>query len=329
MFAMVRAMSDITPTEVIHAMDLFALPAAAKLARSVKESESQEVSESGSDTAHRSPLTAHRSPITVLYDARELYSSLGPLEGKGLRQRFITAMERRYVRKYVDHVTVSGPLDAEIIQQDLGLHRMPTVIMNVPPYQEPIVSDRLRERCGISSDAPVAVYQGVVLPGRGLRPCISALRHLPDVHLCILGEGPARADMLAHAERMQVQDRVHMVGAVPYDELHAWTCSADVGLCCIEPISRSYELALPNKLFEYVMARIPVVVSDMPAMRDVVVSARIGVLVSAALEPLPLAQSIRQALVMRGTPEFRQAADDAAKRYCYEQQRDAVREAYS
>ena len=66
------------------------------------------------------------------------------------------------------------------------------------------------------------------------------------------------------------------MGNIEQGELINYTAAADVGLSLIENISLSYYYALPNKLFEYIMAEVPVVVSNLPQMAEVVKEYKIG-----------------------------------------------------
>lgn len=261
-----------------------------------------------------------RCRAKLIYDAREFYFALGPLQGRGLKQRLISTMERLLIRS-ADTVTVSGELDAEIIRDRYRLATLPTVILNVPPYREPVLSRKLREACNIPIDAKVLLYQGVVHHGRGIGPMIATLPLLPRMHLCVIGDGPARTELAAASVAAGVAERVHWLGAIAYDALHAWTCSADVGLCLIEPISKSYEYALPNKLFEYIMAQIPVVITDLPAMRQFVQRYRLGEAVAAPLEPEAIAQAIERAL---DRDYFLPSLRAAAKLFSYERQEENV-----
>ncbi|MBU3699976.1 MAG: glycosyltransferase family 4 protein, partial [Candidatus Kapabacteria bacterium] len=276
---------------LVVAMDLFALSAAA--------------------------IIAQRSGARLVYDMRELYFALGPLEGKGLKQRLLEMHERSMLRR-VHRVIVSGELDADLVQQRYGLTERPFVLLNTPPYRDVVASD-LRRRCGVSAGTPLAIYQGVVHHGRGLAPMFRAMALRPDLHLAIVGNGPAEADLRGSAKAAGVSDRVHWLGSVPYDQLHALTCGADVGLCLIEPLSLSYEVALPNKVFEYMMARIPVLASDLPALRSLVEQHPIGPLVDRALLP----EDIDVALSQVFDPGLRAAMTDAceaSRDLCYERQ---------
>ncbi len=257
----------------------------------------------------------------IVYDSREIYSSLGALSGRKGAQWLLAFYERVLVR-WVDRVVVSGQRDAHVIEQLLPLRQSPVVVLNVPFYAEPQRNNRLRQRCGIAEHAPVLLYQGAVLSGRGLHRAIEVLDYLSSVHLCILGDGEALPEIAAYARERGVADRVHLLGAVPYRELLDWTASANIGWCWIEPISQSYELALPNKLFEYAMARVPVIASALPAIAEVLAQYPFGICVPTDASAADIASAI--STILADADHYRQWADRAAREFCYERQQPVI-----
>jgi glycosyltransferase involved in cell wall biosynthesis len=264
-----------------------------------------------------SSLIAKRSKAKLFYDMRELNFALGPLKGRGLKQTIITRHEERQLR-HVNTIIVSGDLDADLIQERFALTKRPTVLLNTPPYKD-VVQSPLRHACGVSASVPLVIYQGVVHHGRGLEPFFHAMEHMPDVHLAVLGDGPAMSELQRRAQQIGLGDRVHWLGSVPYDELHAYTCGADAGLCLIEPLSLSYEYALPNKLFEYMNARIPSIVSDLPALRLHIDTYPVGGLVGRTLEPREIAQVTQRLLDEKNAASMRTACE-SIRELSYEQQ---------
>lgn len=291
---------DVRPS-VIGAMDFFAVQAALAVQR--------------------------RTRARIVYDAREFYFALGPLQGKGWRQRILAFLESRYVRR-VDAITVSGPLDATVLEERYALAQRPAVILNAPPYADAVASTALRDHCGIAATDVVLVYQGVVLHGRGIEPTMRALRSMQDVHLCVIGDGDAIEAMRARAVELGVSARVQFIGSVPYDELHAWTCSADIGVTLIENISMSYAYALPNKFFEYMRARIPQIVSDLPALQAMLHDHPVGVLVEASLAEASIVAAVERLRRPETRAAFVRQCDDI-KDLCYERQQRTLLDVYA
>lgn len=288
------AATDLAASVVI-AMDVFALAGSLRIAR--------------------------RSKARLMYDMRELNFALGPLQGKGLKQSIITRHEERSL-KFVEAVLVSGELDADIVMDRFALTKRPVVLLNTPPYKD-VVESPLRNDCNLETPTPLVIYQGVVHHGRGLAPFFHAMRLMPELHLAVLGDGPATSELRRIATQLGIAGRVHWLGSVPYDKLHAYTCGADLGLCLIEPLSLSYEYALPNKLFEYMNARIPSLVTDLPAMRQHIERYPVGGLVDRTLQAQDIADMTRH-LLHNETSEMMKLACESIKDLAYDKQSAAA-----
>ncbi len=214
----------------------------------------------------------------LVYDSRELYRAIAGLEGRWLTQRFWSWLERRYARRADAVITVNGSI-ADILASDYArvqvLHNYPDAVAD----RAPDGSGRLRSAFNISGTQPVLLSQGGLQRGRGALLCIDALARIDDAALVFLGNGPMRDEILLHAQVQGVGDRVHVHPAVPSGELLQWTAGADIGLCMIENLGRSYYLSLPNKLFEYIAAGLPVVGSDFPEISRVLRESGAGIAV--------------------------------------------------
>lgn len=210
-----------------------------------------------------------RNKAKLIYDSREIYSKIGPLSGRKWRQRIISLVEKRYIKR-VNHIIVTGTRDEDYLKQNLT-NRIPySIIKNLPPYRTAMKSNKIRERFKIGENKKILLYQGMLLNGRGISEIIDAVSFMEDFVFAVIGDGPLLNNLKKQIEEKDLKDKVYLAGSVPYDELHEWTCSADIGIALIEPISKSYELALPNKLFEYIMAGIPTICSDLPAMKEII-----------------------------------------------------------
>ncbi|RME51437.1 MAG: glycosyltransferase, partial [Caldilineae bacterium] len=170
----------------------------------------------------------------------------------------------------------------------------PTVVRNCPPRQSPPRSDLLRRKLGIPPDRKIVLYQGAVSAGRGLETMAAAVRQIPDVAGVVLGSGALLENYRAQVAAGE-WPRMHLPGKVPLAELPAHTASADVGLALIQNTCRSYYFALPNKLFEYMQAGIPVVGSDLPEIARVIREYDVGE-VTDPDDPVAVAAALRRLL---------------------------------
>ncbi len=265
-------------------------------------------------------LRYRRGAQAVVYDARELYFALSSLAHRPVIQQFWQWLERRCL-PYVDGLLVSGERDLQAMQRQYQqLPDQTLVLRNVPPYRQEGATNRLRQHFQLPPDVPIVVYQGVLLPGRGIEKIIAALPLLPNWFFAIIGAGPEESTVRRYAERYGVADRCLFPGAVPYDELLEWTASADVGVALIEPRSYSYELALPNKLFEYCQARIPVLATRLPAMQEVIDTYNLGLTIEPSASPEQIAHHLQMLYRWKRDPRWVKQCAVAARQLCWEQQ---------
>ncbi len=296
--------------DVCHAMGFLALPVAAALAA--------------------------RTGAHLVYDARDLYvdsNNVARLPGP-LRSAF-AAYERRLARRADLVLTVNDSL-ADLLADRWGIAR-PTVVRNcapawTPPQPPP---DRLRQALALPPGTALLLYHGGFLPDRGLPELIAVLARpeLATAHLVLLGEGPLAARLRELAAAPAVAGRVHLLPAVPPDELLPWVASADVGVMPNQPRTLNERLSTPNKLFESLAAGLPVVSSDFPERRAIILDDPAGPLgaVCDPTDPAALAGALAGLL---GLPPAERAAlrarvlAAAHARYTWEQQASVALEAY-
>ncbi|WP_207935661.1 glycosyltransferase family 4 protein [Actinomadura sp. KC216] len=185
------------------------------------------------------------------------------------------AMEREYAPVADAIVTVSEPL-AEWLVEEHGLKRRPAVVLNAPVTDVEVSADQpvpdMREMCGIDADTPLAVYSGGATKQRGLDIIIETLPRLPGLHVALIVPS-SRADyvkaLMNRATELGVRDRVTLLPFVPFDQVVPFLSAADFGIHPLHHLP-NHEIALATKFFEYAHARLPIVVSDVKAMSDVV-----------------------------------------------------------
>jgi glycosyltransferase involved in cell wall biosynthesis len=204
----------------------------------------------------------------VVYDSHELWPDRN---GRREWRPWLIAAERRFVR-YADAVTTASPGYAEVLAKRYRI-APPVLVRNIPRTTSRSSSGERQ-----LSGPPTLAYAGGLMPGRGLEPAIRVLALIPELRLQLIGSGAADyiASLRFAAAHMGVAERLEFVPAVAPDALIDALRGAAAGLCLIEPICLSYELALPNKLFEYAAAGVPVLASDLPVIRATVREWEIG-----------------------------------------------------
>jgi len=210
----------------------------------------------------------------LYYNSREFYAFLGGLRNRKKLQAAIRAIEKFFIKK-TDKVLVTGEGDAEFLQEYYGISNT-VVIRNLPLERKPERKIDLRAKLNIPENDLILLYQGVILEGRGFKQILNALSEVDNYHLVTLGSGVFQSEYEKLAEELKISNRVHFLGTIDQTELINYTAAADIGIALIENISKSYYYALPNKLFEYIMAEVPVLSSNLPQMKKIVKEYKVG-----------------------------------------------------
>jgi glycosyltransferase involved in cell wall biosynthesis len=218
-----------------------------------------------------------RGSGAVLYDAHELYVEAGSL---ATRSRWLKWLLRRRERRAYRHadavVTVNGGVAREL-QRRYG-RRDITVVQNCVSPATTLRPDRIRPALGLAPGTPVALYQGALTEVRGLLQAVDAIRRHDSTgaHLVFMGFGPLEDPLRALAAEAESRGKIHVLPPVDIDELDDWVASADVCLMTNLPAGRNEVLSTPNKLFESIAAGVPVVTSDFPERRAIVLDPDLG-----------------------------------------------------
>lgn len=272
-------------------------------------------------------------PAAWIYDAHEFVAGLS-VYGSRTRRRVAgyEDLEREFIRSADGVITVTEPL-AQELQRRYQLPTRPGVVMNSPVLgagARPIEVG-IRAALGLADGVPLIVYSGGVTEARGVATAVQALPLLPGVHLAVVcvphtKVGPANL-LVAQATSLGVADRLHLLDPVRPDEVSAFVASADVGLLPIRHFG-SHEVALANKLFEYLYAGIPVLVSDCKAQAEFVRRHDVGA-VHIADDATSFAAQLRE-LLARHEEVVRVIAHspDLLEPYAWERQEVALRAFY-
>jgi glycosyltransferase involved in cell wall biosynthesis len=215
----------------------------------------------------------HRKPL--VFDAHEF--PLSCMRGYWLK-KVSSYLFVLIVKRCSGVITVSSPIAQEICK----LYHLSevTLVRNIPVYQQPLTSDRLRQFLNLGPDVRIALYQGYLQEDRSLDTLVRAATFLEEnIVLVLMGKGvgamPARLEAIIAEEGLGKQVRI--IPPVPYTELLEWTASADIGLIVYAPdYSINIQMCLPNKLFEYLMAGLPVLASQLDAIADILRTYEVG-----------------------------------------------------
>jgi len=208
----------------------------------------------------------------VVYDAHEYETEVRWL--KGFQKKIYKIVERLLIGYADKIITVSNAIADEYVK--LYNIEKPILVLNTPSLQKIKKSNIFRDVFDIKKQQTIFLYQGGLSKGRGIEILLEAFKSIDDVNTVIVFMGYGPLEKLIK-ETSKEHENIYFHKAVSPDILLDYTSSADFGVSTIEDSCLSYRYCLPNKMFEYLMAEIPVIVSNLYEMRRLVEKSNVGV----------------------------------------------------
>jgi len=269
-----------------------------------------------------------RHPFRLVYDAREYWSELPTVRQRPLVSLFWEWVEGRGMRAAHASCAVCASI-ARALQEDYHLPGEVAVVRNVPAFawHQPAVQrrDALDALWPQAGEDPVIVYAGGFWPAYDFRPLMDALGPLEargtKARLLFLGDGPEMARHLAHAATLPWRERVCFAGKVPAHTLDALLRGCDVGTVLVPDEGLSYRYLLPNKLFEYIQAGLPVLASPLPETASVVLGRGVG-RCAEAQDVAAIARQLEALMEPSRQQAWREALGLAAADLCWEKEEE-------
>ncbi len=253
----------------------------------------------------------------LIYDSHELFTEVPELIDRPASRKVWLALERWLVPKLTAAYTVNNSL-ARIFSEKYNVPF--TTIRNVPFGKEGAPKSKAEK---------IILYQGALNLGRGIDLMIDAMKHLPDYRLWIVGRGDVEAELQQQAEPFP-EGQIVFHGFIPMEKLAELTARASLGLSLEEDMGANYHYASPNKVYDYLQARIPVIVADLPEMKAVVEEFNCGLILKAEERTAEeLATKINFIFEEPGLWEsFSQAAHVAAENLIWENEQQLLLDLY-
>jgi glycosyltransferase involved in cell wall biosynthesis len=253
------------------------------------------------DTLLPNFLVSRMKRRPLIYDSHEYFTEVPELVHRP-RTRAVWEWLEGHLVPRLEHAFTVSPTIAEAYRSRYGVQFH--VIRNMPLLRE--------MRAAEPEQPPVILYQGAVNLGRGIDLAIRAMQHMEGAVLRIAGAGDVLEDMQRLTQELNLTDRVQFLGRMPFDQLANITQTASIGLSIEEDLGLNYRYALPNKLFDYIHAGIPVLVSDLPAMRSIVEKHEVGEVLHSR-SPEHLAEQLKSMLDERKQATWRTNCQIAAQ----------------
>jgi glycosyltransferase involved in cell wall biosynthesis len=208
----------------------------------------------------------------LVYDSHEIFLDAGIALGMPWPVRRLLHRYERHLAQRADALVTVNEGYLDVLETRLRPRRT-VIVRNCPPRWDPPEQSRspLREATGVDASTAVVLYHGILGSSRGVEHMAQAILRdgLETTHAAALGFGD-RDQLDAWASDPRFGGRFHVLDAVAPNHLLEWVAGADVDVIALQRTTLNHYLCTPNKLWESLAAGVPVVVSDFPVMRSIV-----------------------------------------------------------
>ncbi|MBK8805469.1 MAG: glycosyltransferase [Bacteroidales bacterium] len=209
---------------------------------------------------------------SLVYDSHEYFTEVPEIQNKKLVKKIWTSIESYIFPKLKNVSTVCQSI-ADVYNKK---YNVPVKVIKNVPIPSIEVNTTKPEKPEAWKDKKIIIYQGAVNLGRGLELMIETMPLLNNFIFIIIGGGDIIEDLRKKIIDLDLNNKVILLGKLHYSKLQSYTRIADCGFSLEEAIGLNYYYAPPNKLFDYIHASIPFIVSDLPEMRRIVETYKIG-----------------------------------------------------
>ncbi len=264
------------------------------------------------DTLLANFLASRIRKIPLLYDSHEYFTEVPELIGREKTRKIWLKIERGILPRLKYSITVNHSI-AQIYEKKYSISM--GVIRNLPELNN---SEIATGNIPGSHGKKIIIYQGVLNIGRGLDHLIESMQFVPNALCLIVGDGPEYSRLSGLVRTFKVEEKVMLMGKMSPLELKGITILADLGVSIEENMGLNYYYSLPNKIFDYIHAGVPVLTSPFPEMMNLLDQYEVGeTLISR--EPSKIGQQINN--ILRNTSKnqkWRKNLEIARKELCWQ-----------
>ena len=231
-----------------------------------------------------------RKPI--VYDSHEYFTGVPEIQNKKLVKKVWQTIEQFIFPKLKHIITVNQSI-AQLYKEEYNKDLR--ILRNVPNKVETIKL-KSKSELNIAEDKDIIITQGAGINiNRGIEELVEAMQYLNNVCLIIIGDGDVIPQLKKRVLELKLENSIIFMGRMPYHEMMQYTQHAKLGITIDKDTNTNYKYSLPNKLFDFIHAGIPILASKIIEVEKIIKKYQIGLFINNH-EPTHIANQIKYAL---------------------------------
>jgi glycosyltransferase involved in cell wall biosynthesis len=213
----------------------------------------------------------------LVHDSHEYYTGVPELAERPVVKRIWKSIEKHIFPKLNSIYTVNDSI-AKLYKDEYGVEVK--VVRNFPVLvQRDTNLLKTKKELGLPEEKKIILYQGSINVDRGLLEAVGAMQYVNNAVLLIVGNGDILEEVKAKTLQLNLGEKVIFRKKVPFQELWNFTSHADIGISLDKDTNINYKYSLPNKIFDFVHAGVPVLASNLVEIKKIFSKYLIGELI--------------------------------------------------
>ena len=278
------------------------------------------------DTLLANYLVSRIRKRELVYDSHEYYTETPELVNRKFVQGIWKRIERWIFPKLKHAYTVNESIAALFREK----YKVTVEVIRNLPYRREYKIEKSREELGLPLNKKIILLQGAGINiERGTEEMTEAMQYIDHAVFVIIGDVDVIEQLQEQVRKMKLDSKVIFIPTMPFKQLYQYTVHADIGISLDKDTNINYRFSLPNKIFDYIQARVPVLVTDLVEIRKVVEEYNIG-MVAESHEPAMIASTIKEMLNRTDQYEiWKENLNFAASELCWEKEEKKLTQIYS
>ncbi len=246
----------------------------------------------------------------LIYDSHELFTEVPELQNRPIKKKIWESIEKYIVPKLSLAITVNESI-AKIYQEKYKIQFY--AIRNVPELLE-IQQVKTREELNLPLHKKIIILQGTGINiHRGAEELVQAMQYIDDNYfLLIIGGGDVIHHLKLLTKQLNLNNKILFLDRMSPQELYHYTVNSDIGISIDKPTNLNYIYSLPNKIFSYIQAHVPILASRLPEIENIINHYQIGSFIDKH-QPEHIAQRIKETIQHPQYPQWKQNTYKAAE----------------